>query len=104
MNESELKNKPDNWERSLVENLALSSLREQRRTRSWGIFFKILIFLYLFIVLFVALGWIEEGIWPMVIAGSRISSDCISISVCRCRNGFIFVCCHDVRYQLRQIA
>lgn len=61
MNEPELKNKPDNWERNLLENLALSSLREQRRTRSWGIFFKILIFLYLFIILFVALGWIEEG-------------------------------------------
>jgi len=61
MNEPESKNKQENWERSLLENLALASLREQRRTRSWGIFFKILAALYLFILLFAALGWIEEG-------------------------------------------
>ncbi|HRB21103.1 MAG TPA: S49 family peptidase, partial [Nitrosomonas sp.] len=57
MNEPESKNKQENWERSLLENLALASLREQRRTRSWGIFFKILAALYLFILLFAALGW-----------------------------------------------
>lgn len=34
MNEPESKNKQENWERSLLENLALASLREQRRTRS----------------------------------------------------------------------
>lgn len=61
MNESEPKNKPENWERDLLENLALASLREQRRARSWGILFKILIFIYLFIVLFFALGWVEDG-------------------------------------------
>ena len=61
MNEPESKNKQENWERGLLENLALASLREQRRTRSWGIFFKILAALYLFILLFAALGWIEEG-------------------------------------------
>lgn len=61
MNEPESKNKQENWERGLLENLALASLREQRRTRSWGIFFKILAALYLFILLFAALGWIQEG-------------------------------------------
>ncbi|MBL8500835.1 MAG: S49 family peptidase [Nitrosomonas sp.] len=59
MSESEVKK--EDWERNLLENLALASLREQRRTRSWGIFFKIITFLYLFILLFVALGWIEDG-------------------------------------------
>lgn len=59
MSESEVKK--EDWERNLLENLALASLREQRRTRIWGIFFKLITFLYLFILLFVALGWIEDG-------------------------------------------
>lgn len=59
MSESEVKK--DDWERDLLENLALASLREQRRTRNWGIFFKLITFLYLFILLFFALGWIEDG-------------------------------------------
>lgn len=36
MSESEVKK--DDWERDLLENLALASLREQRRTRNWGYF------------------------------------------------------------------
>ncbi|MDV6340593.1 S49 family peptidase [Nitrosomonas sp. Is24] len=59
MSESEVKK--EDWERDLIENLALASLREQRRTRNWGIFFKLITFLYLFILLFFALGWIEDG-------------------------------------------
>ena len=59
MNESE--SKKEGWERNLLENLALAALREQRRTRNWGIFFKVLTFLYLFILLFFALGWIDDG-------------------------------------------
>ena len=58
---SEHEAKREDWERNLLENLALASLREQRRTRIWGIFFKLITFLYLFILLFVALGWIEDG-------------------------------------------
>jgi len=58
---TEPETKKEAWERTLLENLALASLREQRRTRIWGIFFKSLTFLYLFILLFVALGWIGEG-------------------------------------------
>lgn len=50
-----------NWEKDLLENLALSSLREQQRARRWGIFFKLLTFGYLFILLFVGMGWIEDG-------------------------------------------
>jgi protease IV len=45
------------WERSVLEKLASSALAEQRRARYWGIFFKSLTFLYLFIVLFIAAGW-----------------------------------------------
>jgi protease IV len=44
------------WERDALERLARSALDEQRRARRWGIFFKSLTFLYLFILLFVFLG------------------------------------------------
>lgn len=39
------------WERDLLENLASDALREKRRSRRWGIFFKLLTFLYLGILL-----------------------------------------------------
>jgi protease-4 len=46
------------WERDVLERLARSALDEQRRARHWGIFFKILTFVYLFALLFIAMGWI----------------------------------------------
>ena len=46
-----------NWERAVLEKLALSAIQEQRRSRHWSILFKALGFLYLFIVLFLAAGW-----------------------------------------------
>jgi protease-4 len=49
--------KDPNWERQVLEKLAMSAIQEQRRTRHWGILFKTLGFLYLFIVLFLAAGW-----------------------------------------------
>jgi protease-4 len=45
------------WERKVLEKVALEGINEQRRTRRWGIFFKLLAFTYLFIVLAVALEW-----------------------------------------------
>ncbi len=45
-----------NWERSVLEKLALSAVQEQRRARRWGIFFKALTFGYLFILLFMFIG------------------------------------------------
>ncbi|HHS84130.1 MAG TPA: S49 family peptidase [Gammaproteobacteria bacterium] len=41
-----------NWERDIINRLAFASLNEQRRSRRWGIFFKILAFGYLFLLLF----------------------------------------------------
>jgi protease-4 len=55
----------ENWERAVLERLVRSVLDEQRRARRWGILFKSLGFLYLFIVLFLALGWFggkEKGL------------------------------------------
>ncbi len=45
-----------NWERSVLERLAMSAIQEQRRARHWSIFFKTLTFAYLFILLFLFLG------------------------------------------------
>ena len=40
------------WEREVVTELAESSLREQRRARRWGIFFKSLTFAYIAAIIF----------------------------------------------------
>ena len=40
------------WEREVVTQLAESSLKEQRRARRWGIFFKLLTFAYIGVVLY----------------------------------------------------
>jgi protease-4 len=54
--------KPEpNWERSVLEKVALAAIAEQRATRRWGTAFKLLLLLYLFAVLFVGLGWIRQG-------------------------------------------
>lgn len=45
-----------NWERKVLEKLALEALAEQRRARRWGIFFKLLGFGYLVVILVLALG------------------------------------------------
>ncbi|GAB2181615.1 S49 family peptidase [Denitratisoma sp. agr-D3] len=46
-----------NWERQVLEKIALDGLIEQRRRRRWGIFFKLLGFAYLAIVLGAAFEW-----------------------------------------------
>lgn len=43
-----------NWERELLEKVALASITEQIRARRWGIFFKSLLFVYLFAIFGVA--------------------------------------------------
>src|SRR5690606_5567286 len=37
-----------------------SAIAEQRRSRNWGISFKSLTFIYLFVLLFVAMGWVSK--------------------------------------------
>jgi protease-4 len=49
-----------NWERQAIEKIALAALVEQRRARRWGIFFKMLIFIYLFALLFIGMGWLGK--------------------------------------------
>jgi len=43
------------WERDVLEKLAFAAITEQKRTRRWGIFFKMLMFGYLFAIFAVAL-------------------------------------------------
>src|SRR5882672_699115 len=45
------------WERELIANLATAALKEQRRARRWGIFFKLLTFAYLTFILVIAVDW-----------------------------------------------
>jgi len=48
---------PD-WERSVLEKVALQAIQEQRRSRQWSALFKLLWFLFAFLVLAAMLGWI----------------------------------------------
>jgi protease-4 len=47
--------KNQNWERDVIEKLALASITEQTRARRWGVFFKSLMFLYLIALFFAAI-------------------------------------------------
>ncbi len=44
----------ENWERDVLESLATDALREKRRARRWGIFFKLLTFLYIGVLIYLA--------------------------------------------------
>lgn len=55
------RNTGDNWERNTLEKVALAAIQEQRRARHWSILFKLLLFVYLFALLFIGLGWIGGG-------------------------------------------
>jgi protease-4 len=49
------------WERGLIEKLATAALKEQRRARLWGIFWKTLTFAYITVVLVMAVDWKDAG-------------------------------------------
>ncbi len=51
----------DNWERKTLEKLVLSVLKEQRKGRNWGIFFKCLFFIWVFLLVALAAGWVGKG-------------------------------------------
>jgi protease-4 len=50
----------EQWERGLIEKLATAALKEQRRARLWGIFWKLLTFIYITVVIVLAIDW-KEG-------------------------------------------
>ena len=45
------------WERDVLEKLAMEALKEQRRSRRWGIFFKLLLFAYITVAVLLAIDW-----------------------------------------------
>ena len=49
------------WERDLVTKLASEALKEQRRRRRWGIFFKLLTFAYITFILILVMDWSSRG-------------------------------------------
>ena len=49
------------WERGVIEKLATAALKEQRRARAWGIFFKLLTFAYLTVIILLAVDWKGYG-------------------------------------------
>jgi protease-4 len=49
------------WQQQTIEKLALSGLKEQQAARRWSIFFKVLTFLYLFILLGLVMGWFGDS-------------------------------------------
>ena len=49
--------KETQWERQVIEKLALASLKEARAKRRWGIFFKLATLIYLGAVLFLGIDW-----------------------------------------------
>lgn len=54
-----------NWERDVLEKLALSAVVEQRRARRWGIFFKALGFLYLTFLIVMLAGLVKGDVSKM---------------------------------------
>ena len=61
MAEAGQENQDPNWERGVLEKVALAAIAEQRATRRWGNAFKMLLMVYLFVVLFVGMGWFHQG-------------------------------------------
>jgi protease-4 len=81
------------WQQDTIKKLATSALTEQRTARRWSTFFKTLTFVYLFIVLFYALGFIGGGkkttglhtalidISGVIEAGGEVNADAVMSSL-----------------------
>ncbi len=65
------------WERSVIEKLATESIREQRRSRRWGIFFKLLGFAYVATALLLAFG---KGMFSSPFEESKSHTAIIDVS------------------------
>jgi protease-4 len=52
---------PDHWEREALQNLLQVAVKEQQRNRFWRVFFKLLTFIYLFLLLFYLFDWIGDS-------------------------------------------
>jgi protease-4 len=62
---------PPQWERAVLERVALRALDEQRRSRQWGALFKLLWFILAFTIVAAWLGWIGRGEKEASVTGSH---------------------------------
>jgi protease-4 len=81
------------WQRDAIERLASGALKEQRTARRWSTFFKSLAFLYLFVLLFYALGLVGQNkktslahtalidIAGVIEAGGEVNADSVMSSL-----------------------
>ncbi|HUJ01155.1 MAG TPA: S49 family peptidase [Usitatibacter sp.] len=57
------------WERQVLERVALRALDEQRRARQWSALFKLLWLIFWFLVLAAWMGWIGRGEKDLAVSG-----------------------------------
>jgi protease-4 len=62
---------PPNWERSVLEKVALQALAEQRRSRQWSALFKLLWFALILFVIAASLGWVGRSDKDSVTVGKH---------------------------------
>jgi len=74
--EQERVKRKEGWERELLEKLATASIKEQRRARRWGIFFKLLTFAYLVTVLIL---WLPDNLSDAAIKSAKEHTAVIEI-------------------------
>ena len=65
------------WERSVIEKLATESLKEQRRSRRWSVFFKALVFAYIGIALLAAHG---QGMFNFALSETEQHTAVVDVS------------------------
>ncbi len=89
------KNNQSNWEHKVLEQLVFASLKEQRKTRRWNIFFKLVFIIY--IALFIVALWPTKNepkdamephasiinINGVIMPGSKASADNLATSLRR---------------------
>ncbi len=57
------------WERAVLERVALRALDEQRRARQWSALFKLLWLIFWFLVLAAWMGWLGRGEKDLAVTG-----------------------------------
>jgi len=60
---------PPEWERAVLERVALKAIDEQRRARQWSALFKLLWFIFIFLMFAAWMGWIGRGDKDAMAAG-----------------------------------
>ena len=90
---TEANNSGSHWQQASLEKIALSGLQEQKTARRWGLLFKSLTFIYLFILLFITMGWMGDtsksstdhtaliDISGVIGAGESVSADSVMTSL-----------------------